>query len=307
MSLQTAVMLDTYGESASPTEFKRTATVAERQGFDALLVGDHVAFPEADPDNYPFSPDGTPPAMYDADSDCYDPFEVLSFVAGITEQLRLGTNMCVAPLRHPVTLTKLVFTLDALSEGRVELGVAVGWLQAEFEVLDIPFDERGPRTTEFLDLFEAACRDPLVEFEGTYHSIRSTGFHPRPVQDGGPPIWIGGTSGAALRRLGRYGDGVVTVWDRPEEVETLRERMRRAWNDHQREGEPQIAVMRPTRIDSTADDDKPLVGTADDVVADLQEYAAAGADRVVLDFFTESPAAKREQMVTFGEEVLPRL
>ncbi len=300
-------MLDTFGSSAGPTQFERTATVAEREGFDALLVGDHVAFPEASPDNYPFSPDGTPPDMYDADSACYDPFEVLSFVAATTDRLRLGTNMCVAPLRHPVELTKLVFTLDAISDGRVDFGVAIGWLAAEFEALDVPFEERGGRTTEFLELFDAACRDPIVEFDGAYHNVRSTGFYPRPIQAGGPPVWIGGTSDPALGRLGRHGDGVVTVWNRPDQVETLRERMARAWRDHDRAGDPRLAVMRPARIDPSADDDKPLVGSAEDVLADLRAYEAAGVDRIVLDFFTDEPDVKREQMTRFGEEIIPRL
>lgn len=300
-------MLDTFGDDASPEQFERTAVTAEEQGFDALLVGDHIAFPEADPDNYPFSRDGTPPAMYDADSNCFDPFEVLSFVAGITDRLRLGTNMCVAPLRHPVELTKLAFTLDALSNGRFDFGVAIGWFEAEYQVLDVPFDERGPRTDEFLELFEEACSRPVLEFDGRFHSVRSTGFHPRPVQDDGPPIWIGGTSGAALRRLGRYGDGVVSVWDRPAEVAALRERMRRAWRDHGRDGDPEIAVLRPAGIDTDGGDDRPLFGTPEEVVADVQRYADAGVSRLILDFFAETQAEKRRQMEAFGTDVVPRL
>jgi probable F420-dependent oxidoreductase len=307
MSVEIATTIDTFGESAAPEHIERTARLGERHGFDALLVGDHIAFPAETSDTYPFTPDGEAPAMYHADADCYDPFEVLSYVAGRTDRIRLGTNMCVAPIRHPVHLTKNVLTLDALAKGRVDFGVAIGWLQTEYEVLDVPFEERGARTDEFLEVFERACERAQFAFDGTYHSFQETGFRPRPAQPGGPPVWIGGTSSAALRRLGRYGDGIVAVWDRPDEVRALTDRMRRAWRDFDRDGEPRLAVMRPAAVDPAADSDKPLVGRADAVVADVERYADAGATRLVLDFYAENVDEKHRQIERFGEAVIPRL
>jgi probable F420-dependent oxidoreductase len=307
MSVEIATMIDTFGESATPEHIERTVRLGDRHGFDALVVGDHIAFPAETSNTYPFSPSGEAPSMYHADADCYEPFDILSYAIGETDRIRLGTNMCVAPLRHPVHLTKNVLTIDALSRGRFDLGVAVGWLRTEYEVLDIPFEQRGPRTDEFLEIYERACERAQFAFDGTYHSFQETGFRPRPTQAGGPPVWIGGTSSAALRRFGRYGDGIVTVWDRPDEVRELTARMRRAWRDFERDGAPRLAVMRPAAVDPAADADKPLIGSADEVRTDVECYADAGATRLVLDFYAESVAEKHRQMARFGESVIPQV
>jgi alkanesulfonate monooxygenase SsuD/methylene tetrahydromethanopterin reductase-like flavin-dependent oxidoreductase (luciferase family) len=122
-------------------------------------------------------------------------------------------------------------------------------------------------------------------------------------------VWIGGRSGAAIRRVGEYGDGWTIFWDRPEQVRETRERIARAWADYDRAGEPGIAVTRPTQVaaDPDRDPDRPLVGDAETVAADVRAYADAGTTRLVLDFYTRDPAEQATQIERWGERVLPLL
>lgn len=299
-----AVIHTFQGDHVGPDYFERVATAAEELGFDLVWVGDHVTLPDEIPPVYPFSADGEPGPFFHAEQDLYDAFEVLPYVAAVTDEVRLGPHVCIVPYRHPVVLAKLAFSLEAVSRGRLEFGVGTGWLPTEFEVLGVPFGERGSRTDEFLDLFERACEEGETAFDGPHHSFRKTGFHPTPERD--VPIWIGGHSGPAYRRVGEYGDGWATVWDRPDGVREERERILDAWDDHDRDGEPGISVARPLEIgeETEQDADRPLVGAAEKVAGDVEAYAAAGATCVTVDFFTTDPDEQIEQMERFADGVL---
>ena len=292
------LFLPQWNERAGPDTWRRIARAAEENGFDAVSRGDHVAYP-SDPNDENWT---------DSSMNAYDVFSVLSYVAGITDELTLGTNICVAPLRHPVHLAKLALSLDALSAGRFEFGVAVGWLRREFAVLDVPFDERGSRTDEFLDLFATACEEPEFAFEGPHHSFDTTGFHPRPAGDGGPPIMIGGNSGAAFRRLAEFGDGWL-ISASPDEVSSARRRIMAAWKDYDRDGEPAIAAGSDAYVGSTLPPnvEGPLVGTADEIIETIDAYADAGTTRVDLRFYSTTADVEESvaQIRRFGEEILP--
>ncbi|MFB6171948.1 MAG: TIGR03619 family F420-dependent LLM class oxidoreductase [Haloarculaceae archaeon] len=295
--LEVGVMLGTFGSHATPAAFRRIATAASDLDFDAVWVGDHVVFPADIPDTYPFSRTGESP--FDVSEPAYDAFEVLSHLAGVVDDVRLGTNTCIVPYRHPVTLAKQAFSLAGLSDGRFEFGVAPGWMETEFEVLDVPYEERGSRTDEFLDIFDRATAEAEFAFDGPHHSFQETGFHPVPEER--PPVWIGGRSGAAFRRVGEYGDGWTIFWDHPDEVAAARERIERAWADFDREGDPGVAVVRP--VDVGGESDRLLSGPPASVAADLDDYAAAGATRVVLDFFTTDVDEQIAQLERFADQV----
>ena len=280
--------------------FERLATTAEAAGLDAVVAGDHIAYPRALSQNYPFTPTGEPP--FGHDTDLHDVFQVLATLAAVTEDITLGTNVCVAPLRHPVTLAKQALSLDSLSGGRFELGVGAGWLASEYEVLDIPFNERGGRLDEFLEILERARKEPAVAFNGEYHSFQSTGFYPRPTGD--LPVMIGGESGATVRRIGQFGDGWTAVGAKPSNVANMCERIQAAWSDFERKGEPEIAVLRPIDVDLNADNKDLLTGHPDAVRADVERYREAGATRLLLDFYTRDIDEQVTQLRRFGEDVL---
>lgn len=296
--LEVSVMLGTFGDHATPDAFRRIATVAEELDYDAVWVGDHVTLPAEIPNTYPFSPTGESP--FDISQPAFDAFTVLSHLAGVTDDLRLGTNTCIVPYRHPVTLTKQAFSLAALANDRFEFGVAPGWLKTEFEVLDVPFEERGSRTDEFLRIFDRAVAEEELSFDGPHHSFQETGFHP--VPDERPSVWVGGRSGASFRRVGEFGDGWTIFWDRPDDVAAARERVEQAWADFDRDGDPGVAVVRPVDVGGV-NEERPLVGPPASVAADLDAYAAAGATRVVLDFFTTDPDEQVRQLERFADEV----
>lgn len=304
--VETGVMLGTFGPQARPEHFERIATTAEAAGLDAIWVGDHIAFPRDIPDTYPFSPSGEAP--FDSSQAAYDCFDVLSYLAGVTDEVSLGTNTCIVPYRHPVVLARNALSVESLSGGRFEFGVAPGWLETEFEVLDVPFEERGSRTDEFLDIFERACEEVEFAFEGSHHSFQETGFHPAPEGDA-PPIWVGGRSGASIRRVGEYGDGWTIFWDHPEDVAETRARLMDAWSDFGRAGEPEVAVTRPTHVgtDTDRDTSRLLTGEPADVAEDVTAYADAGTTRLVLDFWTRDVEEQCRQIERWGDQVMPLL
>jgi len=238
------VRLPQWSRHVSAESIREIAGAAEDLGFDGVLRGDHVVFPEGTAEVSPWSM-ATP---------AYDAFTVLSHVAGTTTDLRIGVNICVAPYRHPVVLSKVALSLDALSEGRLDLGVAPGWHEAEFEVLDVPFEGRGSRTDEFLELFERVQTDVEMSFDGPHHSFGTTAFRPRPVQDS-IPVWIGGRGGASLRRVGAFGDGWTVGTRSPEFLRSHRDRLLDAWDDHGRRGDPGVAIADHLHVGSDPPDD----------------------------------------------------
>lgn len=292
-AIEFGTYLPRWSDRARPDAFRRIATAAEESGYDWLGRGDHVVFPAGGD-------------RWDGDTPAYDVFGVLSNVAAATEEIRLGTKICVVPYRHPVLLAKQALTLDNLSDGRFEFGAAVGWVEAEFDVLDVPFEERGSRTDEFLDLFERVREDGVVAFDGPHHQFDATGFYPRPVDD--LPVWIGGSSSPAIRRVAEYGDGWLYTAD-PEGIREHRERILRAWEDYDREGTPGIAAGQHAYVgeDPPADVDGPLVGTADDVIEGVEAYADAGATRLDVKFgpTTDSLDEHLAQLERFAADVMP--
>lgn len=301
---EVGVYLTVFGERARPENFQRVAAAAEQHELDAVWAGDHVVFP-AEITDYPFSPTGEFP--FDETDAVYDVFQVLSHLAATTDSIALGTNTCIAPYRHPLVTIRNVFTAEQLTNGRFDFGVAAGWMQSEFEALDVPYEERGGRTDEFLEILTRARTESEFAFDGDYHSFQRTGFHPTP-ESGRPPIWVGGSSGASFRRIGQYGDGWAAIWEHPEDIETKQARIMNAWEDYGREGEPEIALLRPVCIgtDGRHDIDRLLVGPPDDVIADIESYLEAGMTRLIMGtFLSDTVDDQIEQIERLADEVLP--
>lgn len=302
--LDIGVILPQWSEQATPDGFRRIAEAADERDYDAVWGGDHIVMPEDIPDDAA--------DWAEIDTPTYDVFTVLSHVAGVTESIRLGTNICVAPIRHPVHLAKLALSLDNLSDGRFELGVAVGWLEAEYEVLDVPFEDRGALTDEFLELFDRACSEGSFSFDGPFHSFERTGFYPRPHGDG-IKTWIGGRAGASVRRVGEHGDGWTIGNLEPGELAEQRERLERAWADFERESSPSLAHTNDTyvvREDEEVPDryaDSPQSGSPEAIAESIDAYADAGATRINLRLRGLSIEDRIEQIHRFADEVRPLL
>jgi len=203
-----------FGPQADRDEIVAVAQKAEALGFDSIWVLDHLIMPEAHVGVFT--------------ANVYEPFTVLSFVAGCTEKIRLGTSVIIVPYRNPIEVAKIISTLDALSNGRVIFGAGVGWMEEEFDMLGVPFRERGARTDEYLQLMKELWTSESPNFQGRFYQVSNAKFEPKPVQKPHPPIWIGGASQPAIRRAVALGDGWHPVGLSPEQLQAGLDELRRA-------------------------------------------------------------------------------
>jgi probable F420-dependent oxidoreductase len=192
------------GVTADPHWITTFARAAEACGFESMYVAEHLVVPAGYTSRYPYSETGRMTLPDKADFP--DPLDLLAFVAGRTESLGLGTGLLVLPEHHPVQLAKRLATLDRLSEGRLVIGVGVGWLREELEAMDVDPSTRGARADEAIEAMRALWRDDEATFHGRFFNFERACSFPKPIK-GTVPIHIGGHSEAAARRAGRLGDG----------------------------------------------------------------------------------------------------
>ena len=193
----------------SPRYYGEVAQAAEQAGFESVWIPEHLVLPVDIPPTYLYSESGFPPIT--ADTPMYDPWVVLAAVSGVTSTIRLATNVFILPLRHPIATARSVVTLDRISGGRVTLGIGVGWLEEEFDVMGQSFHDRGRRTDEIIDILRRLWSDDVIEQHTGHFDFGPVKFNPKPLQQPSIPIEVGGTSGPALRRAGRLGDGWIEI------------------------------------------------------------------------------------------------
>ena len=182
-----------------PAGIVRLARAIEAIGYDHIDIFDHVVM------GYPV--DGRPPGPYTPTMPIVEALMGLAYMAAVTSRVTLGTEVLVLPQREPTLVAKQVSTLDTLSGGRVRLGIGVGWQESEYEAMGADFHTRGARMDEAIALMRAYWGDPQVEYSGKHYRVHAMAMEPKPPQGGRLPIWIGGYSEAAFRRVGRLGDG----------------------------------------------------------------------------------------------------
>ena len=204
--------LPTRGRTATPEDLEALVRRGEALGFTSVMIADHIVFPSVVTSKYPYTVSGVFPGQGDA----LEQLALMAFIAGKTERLRLVTSVMILPYRNPVATAKTLATIDVLSRGRVTVGVGVGWLREEFEALGAAdFDRRGAVSDEYLRIFKALWTESPVSFAGEFYRFEDVRCLPEPVQKPHPPIWIGGHSKAALRRVARLGDGWHPVGANP--------------------------------------------------------------------------------------------
>ena len=193
------------GSGARREVIEAVATAAEATGFSRLWSGEHVVMVDRPQSRYPYSADGR--IAVPAVADWLDPLVGLSFVAAATRRIEIATGVLLLPEHNPVMLAKQAASLDALSGGRLTLGVGVGWSREEFAALGIPFDRRGDRATEYVAAMRTLWNDDVASFDGEFVSFDAVRVNPKPVRERRIPIVVGGNSDAALRRVARWGNG----------------------------------------------------------------------------------------------------
>jgi len=254
------VNVPNFGPGTDPGALRDWAQTVEGLGYDLLMVSDHVAVTPDVAEQYP--------------APFYEPFTTLSWLAGITQRVRLGTSVLIVPYRHPLLLARMAANLNALSGGRLVLGVGVGWARQEFAALGVEFARRGALTDEHLAAVRAAWQD-----DADYRS-------------GGIPIWIGGNSEAGLRRAVRLGDAWHPL---RQTLDWMREKFDRlkVIADEEERPAPAVTPRIVLRLTATPITDPGRLageGTIDQVVDDLEQLRLLGSDTVVLDPFGDDPA-----------------
>jgi probable F420-dependent oxidoreductase len=286
------LMFANTGPFATAKGARAIATAAEDAGFESIWTVEHVVVPVGYESQYPYDASGKMPAG--EKTDIPDPLIWLSFVAAATTTIKLGTGILIAPQRNPLVLAKEVATLDKLSDGRLLLGVGVGWLEEEFDALGVPFAGRGKRLDEYVAAMRTLWADGEAEFSGEFTSFPPVVARPKPPS-GSVPVVIGGHSEAAARRAGRLGDGFFPGKGSNDRLRELFDIMRAAALDNDRD---------PDAIELTTGG---AAAFAPDPVDALRELEALGVSRVVIPPLSFDPDAIGDALKQFGENVIAKV
>ena len=285
---------------ATPEIIRRAAVRAEALGYDSVWVSDHVVVPRANVANF--------------GETIFDPLVTLAVVAGATSRVRLGTTVLIVPYRQAVVTAKMVSSLDALSGGRVVLGVGAGWVAAESAMLGVPFAERGPMTDEYLHAMRELWTSPSPSFAGKYVRFHDLHFEPRPIQKPHPPIWVGGHSKAALRRTVDFGAAWHPINRGPEELRAGVAELARLSRTRGRATPPALTLRNDVRVLRSGESAPPsahagrvVAGEPAALVEQIAELAACGVEELVLELLAADGRELDEQMGAFAERVRPRL
>ena len=295
-ALELGCHLPVYGPATTREVVVGFARRMEALGFASLWVSDHVVVPFSVRSRYPYSATGDFPLS--PETDFLEPLTTLALVAGATERIRLGTTVLVLPHRHPILLAKMLATLDRLAPGRVILGAGVGWMREEIELFDVPYEQRGAWSDEALAVIRA-CWSPAARtsFRGRFFAFDDLGAFPKPAS-GAIPIWIGGHTPRALRRVAELGDGwhaAFTVGDAlTKSLGELRDACAKAGRDIS-------TVTLSARIGL------PARRPPDELAAEIRALRDAGIQHIVLESRARDLPDMTATYERFSNDVLPRL
>ena len=246
------------GACAEPQTAAKVAVGAEQIGVESLWTAEHVVLP--DPREAPSPADPETPFLH--------PSTLLAYIANVTEEIKLGTGITLIAQRNPVVLAKEMGSLDVISSGRLLLGIGAGYLHQEFAALGVDFSRRGAKTDESIEIIRALWNQTNPEYRGKFIQFKNIQAQPRPLQTGGPPVIIGGTSPAALRRTVTHGNGWYGFALDLKTTKTVLENLEIAKSRYERDpnlGPISISVTPPSRPNK----------------AMMEEYAAIGVDRYI--------------------------
>lgn len=294
---QSTLYTEAWETGAGPADLVGIARTADRHGFAYLACCEHVAVPQR-----------LAAAMSTV---WYDPVATLAHLAAVTERVRLLSHVAVVGLRHPLLTAKSYATLDRLSGGRLILGVGAGHVREEFEALGVDFEGRGPLLDETVDALKTALGpEEFPAFAGERFAFEGLGQAPRPVQTPRPPLWVGGSSPAALRRAAERGDGWLPQGDRRDRLPRQIARLT-ALRERAGVTDPVVigAIAEPLYVGEPGWDTGPgaLTGPPERIAASLREYAALGVHQIQLRFRSRGRTELTDQMAAFGTDVAPLL
>jgi probable F420-dependent oxidoreductase len=282
--MDVGVFVPLANQNATSSLLRALGPAVEERGFESIWLPEHVVLFDEYESQYPYSPDGKFPGS--GEFGLIDPLTALTYLAAVTDRVRLGTAICLVPQRNPIYTAKAVADLDALSGGRVDFGIGIGWLKEEFDALNVPFERRGARTDEYLAVMKSLWTQDISEHRGEIYDLPPCRFYPKPTQTPHPPIHVGGESKAAMRRAVRHGQGWFSFNRLPEDL-----------------AEPLAELDAVAAAEGASRDDLtitvcPYFNPVDPSM--VEKYAEAGVDRLIvlaLAFDLDSMNAGLDQLV----------
>jgi len=310
-ALEIGIDVGVYGRLATPENVVALANFAETHAYHSVWLADHIVFPVESRSKYPYSASGNFPL--DVSEPLLEPVATMGVLAGITKRVKIGTAVLVMPYRNPVTLARMLATLDVFSGGRIVLGAGTGWLAEEFAALQTAdFAARGAVTDEYLEIFKAICAGGKVSYQGAHYRFDAVHSEPPSLQRPHPPILIGGTTNPALRRVARLGDGWMSVGLGPDQIperltmlgQLCRARGRRLqelWLCHKlflSIGQEKRGVHGGRELGT---------GSIETIVDDIRRIRDLGYRTLIFRYHGADPAEQLRQFGLFAEEIRPKI
>lgn len=302
--------LPNHGPTARPGPLAEIAKAGDVANFECMVVGDHIIVPKTIDSPYPYTVGGEFPG---GDTGEYlEQLTLLTYLSAITTKIKIVPSVMIVPYRNPVLTAKILATMDLLSNGRLILGVGVGWMEEEFEVMSSPpFKERGKVTNEYLKIFKELWTSESPEYDGNYYKFSNIHFLPKPVQKPHPKIWVGGQSKAAIRRAVNLGDGWHPVGAIPatplephqisSELQYLQEYSESVGRDA---SELDIAMKAPLYDASSGGPRRKFSGSDEEILEDIREYSDLGVSHIIFDMRSTDLSQTLEKISWFSEQII---
>jgi probable F420-dependent oxidoreductase len=289
--MKVGILLPQTGDLATSENTLYIGKEAEKEGFDSVWVFERLLWPVKPQTPYGGVPNLPIPVEYQS---VLDPLETLTYLAGNTQRISLGTSIIDIMFHNPVILARRFATLDVLSGGRVIAGLGLGWSKDEYDASGIPFSHKGARADEYMQVLKRIWTDDVVEFRGQFYNIPASKIGPKPVQKPHPPILLGAYSPKAFPRIVNYADGWIPIAgsvpleQQEQAINGLREAARKANKDP---SNIRIFVLSyPNVLDSSSQSSSsnqprsPMSGTIDQIGSDIDRFKAMGAEHIIFGY-----------------------
>ena len=304
--------LPNHGPNARAEALAEIARRGDELGYYCMVAGDHILVPGDIESPYPYTVGGVFPGG--ENGEYLEQLTLLTYLAGVTKRIRLVPSVMIVPYRPPLLAAKILATLDVLSQGRLTLGVGVGWMEEEFVALGAPpFAERGAATNEYLKAFVELWTSDTPTFEGKYCQFSNIQFLPKPVQKPHPPIWVGGQSRAAIRRAAELGNGwhpIGAIPAAPLEPEELAQSVALLHRYAERAGRDpsHLDVSMKTPLydsgSSVAGPRRRFSGEPQQILQDIQTYSDVGVSHIIFDIRGAELNQALERLDWFAQEIM---
>jgi len=305
------VFLPVSGKAAGPEVLTDASQQAEGLGYDSVWAAERLVNPYEMNTAYPYKENQQWQSFVPPEVPFLEPLTVLSFLSGVTKKVGLGISVAVLPYRHPLYTARVATSIDTLSKGRLILGVGIGWMVEEFESLNVDYHKRGAMSNEQLEIFDTLWAKPKPSFQGKFYKFPPLEVSPRPVQQPRFPIWTGGESEAAVKRAAKYADAWFSyhVKISAKDLAAKYDVVKKLAGDLGRKTPPDLCCCRPIDITDkpTAQNDEELVGTPEQLIAQLKKFKDIGVKHMALQFMVGRWPERRAKIERVAKEVLPAL